>query len=145
MNQFFYKPVLLVFIAVFFSVTAGSALADYIAGEEANQKGDRKTAFKEFYAAAQEGDRRAYGKLGSMYLYGLGTVKDHHQAYIWFHMAYLSGERAGERFRDAASSTMTHEQYEKAVESAEEQRIKQKLGKSPPQSQPPVPPRLPSS
>ena len=129
MNQFFYKPVLLVFIALFFSVTAGSALADYIAGEEANQKGDRKTAFKEFYAAAQERDSRAYGKLGSMYLYALGTGKDHHQAYIWFHMAYLSGDRESERFRDAASSTMTREQYDKAVESAEEQRIKQKLGK----------------
>lgn len=118
-------------------MTSSSVLADYIAGEEANSKGDRDTAFQEFYAAAEKGDGRAYGKLGSMYLYGLGTEKDYHEAYVWFHMAYLNGEREGERFRDAASSMMTRDEYLSAVKSAEIQRIKQKLGKTPPQTMPP--------
>jgi len=133
LKQFFSILALIIFISIPLSVQA-----DYIDGEEANQKGDRQTAFKEFYGAAQIKDKRAYGKLGSMYLYGLGTEKDYYQAYIWFHMAYLSGEREGERFRDAASSMMTREQYEKAVESAEQQRLKQGLGKTPPQQKPPV-------
>lgn len=118
-------------------MTSSSVLADYIDGEEANSKGDRDTAFQEFYAAAEKGDGRAYGKLGSMYLYGLGTEKDYHEAYVWFHMAYLNGEREGERFRDAASSMMTRDEYLSAVKSAEIQRIKQKLGKTPPQTMPP--------
>ncbi len=111
--------------------------ADYVAGEEANGRGDRATAFTEFYNAAQNHDTRAYGKLGSMYLYGLGTEKNYQSAFIWFHMAYLAGEREGERFRDAASSTMTREQYLKAVDLAEAERVRQKLGTAPPQSKPP--------
>ena len=100
-------------------------LADYIAGEQANQKGDRSTAFKEFTAAAEQKDIRAYGKLGSFYLYGLGTEKDYHKAYIWFNAAYLTGDINAARFRDAASSTMTRKQYDEAVEAAEKLRIKQ--------------------
>lgn len=124
-------------------MSSGSVLADYIAGEEANARGDRNTAFQEFYAAAEKGDGRAYGKLGSMYLYGLGTEKNYHKAYIWFHMAYLTGEREGERFRDAAASMMTRDEYLSAVESAEVQRVKQKLGKQPPQSKPAALPKAP--
>ena len=133
------------FISALSLVTSNTILADYIAGEEANKRGDRQTAFQEFYTAAQKGNARAYGKLGSMYLYGLGTKKDYHQAYIWFHMGYLSGERQAERFRDAASSTMAREEYLKAVESAEIERVKQKLGTAPPQQMPPVSPKTPSA
>jgi len=114
------------------SLTTTPLVADYIAGEEANRKGDRVTAFKEFHAAAQNKDKRAYGKLGSMYLYGLGTEKNFQQAYIWFQIAYLSGEKLGERFRDAASSMLTREQYLKAEELAEALRIKYNISKVPP-------------
>ncbi len=137
MNAQFYKVILINVFVILCFITSGSVLADYIDGEKANSAGDRKTAFKEFYAAAEKGDGRAYGKLGSMYLYGLGTEKNYLQAYIWFHMAYLNGERGGERFRDAASSTMTRDEYFAAVKSAEAERLKQKLGKAPPQSIPP--------
>lgn len=114
-----------------------AVLADYIAGEEANKRGDRQTAFNEFHAAAQAGDARAFGRLGSMYIYGLGTKKDYHQAYIWFHMGYLAGEREAERYRDTASSMMTREEYLKAVNDAEIQRVKMNLGTEPPQQMPP--------
>ncbi|MCU7951418.1 MAG: hypothetical protein KZQ74_03845 [gamma proteobacterium symbiont of Bathyaustriella thionipta] len=133
------------FISILCIISSGSVFADYIAGENANSQGDRKTAFKAFYAASEKGDGRAYGKLGSMYLYGLGTKKDYHQAYVWFHMAYLNGEREGERFRDAASSMMTREEYLSAVESAEAQRVKQKLGKTPPKNKAPGSPQPPPS
>ncbi len=137
MKQFYIRAVLVSLTSLFLNITSTTALADYIAGEEANKRGDRQTAFNEFYAAAQAGDGRAYGKLGSMYIYGLGTKKDYHQAYIWFHMAYLTGEREAERFRDAASAMMNREAYLKAVDDAEIQRIKQKLGTAPPQQMPP--------
>ena len=150
MKKFSYKLILMVFISVSYIASsdlsiaspmeADSIVSDYEAGEQANQKGDRKTAFIKFHAAAQQRDDKAYGKLASMYLYGLGTEKDYHQAYIWFHMSYLSGDRYAERFRDAASSMMTRETYEKAVQSAEQQRVKLKLEKTPPQQKPPLPP-----
>lgn len=122
----------LVFIAVFF-INIGSTHADYEAGEAANRKGDRVTAFQEFKAAALNGENLAYGKLGSMYLYGLGTEKNYKQAYIWFHMSHLSGEKEGERFRNAASSMLSREAYSQAKKEAEEQRIQLGLGKPPSQ------------
>ena len=133
----YFKGILTGFITILSVMAFSTVCADYIAGEEANQRGDRQTAFNEFYAAAQNGDGRAYGKLGSMYLYGLGTDKDYHLAYIWFHMGYLTGERESERFRDAASSMMTREEYLKAVDAAELERVKQELGTAPPQQIPP--------
>lgn len=129
MNKHYFRTALLILTALFILLSGQVVFADYIAGEEANKHGDRDTAFKEFYKAAQEKDKRAYGKLGSMYLYGLGTKKNYQQAYIWFHMAYLSGDIEGERFRDAASSTMNREEYLQAVEAAEKQRVKLGLGK----------------
>ncbi len=115
-------------LSSFITVTA---TADYVAGEQANKNGDRATAFKEFYAAANNRDIRSYGKLGSMYLYGLGTEKNFQKAYIWFQMAYLGGEKEGERFRNAASSMLSRDNYLKAVEAAEAQRIKLNLSKTP--------------
>lgn len=142
MNRAIYTSVLTTLIAIFYSVTVFSEVSDlitadspraiYEAGEEANRKGDRKTAFTKFYAAALEREELAYGKLGSMYLYGLGTEKDYLQAYIWFQMSYLTGDKYAQRFRDAASSMMTHEQYDAAVKAAAQQRIRQKLGNVPP-------------
>ncbi|RLJ18362.1 hypothetical protein DJ030_11660 [bacterium endosymbiont of Escarpia laminata] len=79
-------------------------------GMEANRKGDRQTAFNEFYAASFAGDERAFGKLGGMYLYGLGTEKDYVKAYAWFGLSAQMGDRYGQRFQDAASSAMTPKQ-----------------------------------
>ena len=132
------KLIPFIFLSFFCAAITTPVLADFEDAIEANQQGDRGTAFKGFYAAAHNKDKRAYGKLASMYLYGLGIEKDYHNAFIWFHMAYLSGENEGERFRDAASSMMNREEYLKAVDAAEKQRIKQELGKTPPQNKPPV-------
>ena len=138
MKLFSYKSFTQHVVYIILFTASTFVMADFEDGIKANQNGDRHTAFIEFKAAAEDKNNQAYGKLGSMYLYGLGTDKNYQQAYIWFHMAYLSGERGGERFRDAASSMMTREQYLKAVDAAESQRIKQELGKAPPQTKPPV-------
>lgn len=115
----------LLFFAFLFSgliVKSANVQADFEAGAVANQQGDRATAFREFQAAAFERDTRAYGKLASMYLYGLGTKKDFTLAYVWFDMSYLAGDRYAERFRDAASAMMTRIEYLQAMDLAEKQR-----------------------
>ncbi|MCU7808502.1 MAG: hypothetical protein KZQ73_11635 [Candidatus Thiodiazotropha sp. (ex Semelilucina semeliformis)] len=73
---------ILLLIALFTPVS--SVIAGFEEGEAANREGDRDTAFAEYQAAAMTGDDRAYGKLGSMYLYGLGTERDYSMAYVWF-------------------------------------------------------------
>ncbi len=105
------------------------AAADFEAGIDANRSGDRVTAFNEFQAAARDQDERAYGKLASMYLYGLGTEKNYEQAYVWFHMAYLAGENEAERFRDAAASMLSATEVSNAREAAEAQRLELGLAK----------------
>lgn len=97
--------------------------ADFDAAEAANQKGDRETAFHQYQAAVFDKDARAYGKLASMYLYGLGTKKNYTQAYVWFEMARLSGDRYAGRFRDAAASMMSSSEYQQVVKQADKQRI----------------------
>jgi TPR repeat protein len=97
----------------------------------AYRQGDRATAFTEFHALAEQKYDLAYGKLASMYLYGLGTEKNYKKAYIWFHMAYLTGDKNAERFRTAATSMMSKDVYQDAVVDAEKQRIKLGLDKIP--------------
>lgn len=89
-------------------------MAGFEEGEAANRAGDRVTAFKEYHAAANAGDNRAFGKLGSMYLYGLGTEKNYPLAYVWFGLARESGDKYGKRFQDAAASVMGREQIQEA-------------------------------
>ena len=90
------------------------AIAGFEEGESANREGDRDTAFTEYQAAALAGDSRAYGKLGSMYLYGLGTERDYTMAYVWFGLSKDSGDRYADRFQETAASVMSVEQLRQA-------------------------------
>lgn len=91
-----------------------SAIAGFEEGEAANRKGDRDAAFAEYQAAALAGDSRAYGKLGSMYLYGLGTKRDYSMAYVWFGLSKESGDKYGARFQQTAASLMSAEEVRRA-------------------------------
>ncbi len=119
---------LIICICSTISITVSAGMDEAM---NANRKGDRATAFTEFYALAEQKNELAYGKLGAMYLYGLGTEKNYKKAYIWFHIAYLTGEKSAKRFRNAAISMMNKGMYLDAVAGAEKQRIKLGLDKTP--------------
>ena len=134
MNPSIYKTIPAVLTFCLSTLVVDPAVADFEAGVEANRGGDRITALKEFQAAAMNRDDRAYGKLASMHLYGLGTEKNYQLAYVWFHMAYLIDEREAGRFRDTASSMLSREEFARAEQAAEAQRIKLGLAKTPEQN-----------
>lgn len=134
MDASIYKTIPAILTFCLGTLVVDPAVADYGAGIEANRGGDRVTALKEFQAAAMSGDDRAYGQLASMHLYGLGTQKNYQLAYVWFHMAYLIDEREAERFRDAASSMLSREEFVSAEQAAEAQRIELGLAKTPEQN-----------
>ncbi len=121
----------MILISCIFSTLSITVLAGMDEAMKANREGDRATAFTEFYALAEQKDELAYGKLASMYLYGLGTEKNYKKAYIWFHMAYLTGDKSAERFRNAATSMMNNDMHAEAMADAEKQRIKLGLDKAP--------------
>ena len=108
------------FMVALLSTVPQLAGAGYEEGEAANRAGDREAAFSAFHQAAQQGDARAFGKLGAMYLYGLGTSRDYTNAYLWFSLAEKQGDRLAERYRMAASSAMTHTQVRQAQRLVEE-------------------------
>lgn len=101
---------------------SASQAGSYEAAEAANREGNREAAFHHFKQAASRGDARAYGKLGAMYLYGLGTSRDYARAYVWFSLAEQEGDSQAERYRMAASSAMTRQQVVQAQQLIEQQR-----------------------
>lgn len=106
-----------------------SGMAGFEEGEAANRRGDRATAFAEYQVAARSGDPRAFGKLASMYLYGLGTERDYQLAYVWFALSEEAGDRLGERYKRTAASTMTYEQIGEAEKLLDEYRARLGLEK----------------
>ncbi|OOZ35656.1 sel1 repeat family protein [Solemya velesiana gill symbiont] len=106
-------------------------LAGFDEAEEANRAGDRETAFMEYKLAALNGDIRAFGKLGGLYLHGVGTPKDPVMAYVWFGLSDLAGDRYAKGYQDAVAGIMTSAQFETAKERLAEYREKLGLSKKP--------------
>lgn len=117
------KPNKLFSIFLFLSILiSGQVLAGFEEALEAYTRGDQKAAFEGFRAAAETGDIRAFGKLGGMYLYGVGTERDYARAYIWFGLADAAGDQYGGRFQKAASSMLEPGQLPGLVHEIEEYR-----------------------
>ncbi len=94
--------------------------AGFEEGMTAYAKGDYATAYAEFLQAAQQGNIHAQGKLGGLYLYGVGVEKNYIQAYAWLDLAAGQGDSAAEKFRDAVSAQLTIPQMREAAVLAED-------------------------
>lgn len=105
---------------LFFLCCSALAHADFDEGMKAYEMGDYTTAHGEFLQAAQQGDIRAQGKLGGLYLYGAGVEKDAIQAYAWFDLAARQGDTAAAQFRDAIEARFTVEELRSAMVLAED-------------------------
>lgn len=73
--------------ALLFLIYASAANADFDRGNEAYQRGEFITAFKEWTLAAEEGDAQAQHGLGNIYEYGSGVPKDYSMALEWYKAA----------------------------------------------------------
>jgi len=69
----------------------GTTYADYQDGYDAYDKGDYKTAFKEWQPLADQGIAEAQNNLGVMYKNGQGVLKDDMQAVKWYRKAADQG------------------------------------------------------
>lgn len=106
--------------ALLFLLCAPLAHAGFEDGMTAYEKGDYATAYSEFLQAAQQGDMRAQGKLGGLYLYGVGVEKNYIQAYAWLDLAAGQGDTAAPKFRDAAADQLSMQQMREAAVLAED-------------------------
>ena len=68
---------------------------------------DYKTAVKWSKLAAEQGDARAQGNLGTFYATGQGVIQDNVYAHMWFNIAASSGDKFAVKKRDIIVKRMT--------------------------------------
>ncbi|HSD44324.1 MAG TPA: hypothetical protein VLD36_20970 [Burkholderiales bacterium] len=83
-------------IALLFFAAATAAHADYDRAVAAVNRGDATAAFKEFLAAAERGDERAFVQVARAYAYGAGTKPDPRAAQNWAAKAAAKGSADGQ-------------------------------------------------
>jgi TPR repeat protein len=83
-------------IALLLLAAAPAARADYDRAVAAVNRGDATTAFKEFLAAAERGDERAFVQVARAYTYGAGTKPDLRAAQSWAAKAAAKGNADGQ-------------------------------------------------
>lgn len=69
-----------------------SCLADIKQANDAYQRQDYQRAFEEYSLLAKQGDSNAQAKLGIMFFWGRGTLRNDYQAYFWSLKAARSGQ-----------------------------------------------------
>lgn len=82
---------LLLIVVPLVASLASSALADYVAGLSAAERGDYATALSEWLTLAEQGDSRAQTHVGFMYAGGHGTARDDAVAVRWYRRAASEG------------------------------------------------------
>jgi TPR repeat protein len=82
--------------ALILVAAATAAHADYDRAVAAVKRGDANAAFKEFRAAAEAGDERAFVQVARAYAYGAGTQPDPRAAEVWAQKAAAKGFADGQ-------------------------------------------------
>ncbi len=84
------KLVALLIVSLVFA-TAPAFSADYQKGVDAANKGDYKTALREWLPFAEQGNAVAQYNLGLLYQKGWGVPQDYKQALKWYHLSAEQG------------------------------------------------------
>lgn len=86
-----------VLISAFFAfLVTGSAVAGFEEGIAAYQAGNLPLAYKEFRAAAEEGDVDSQFNVGLMFEQGIGVGKDEKEAVVWYRKSAEQGNSAAQ-------------------------------------------------
>ncbi len=90
----FFSPVLI--SALFTILVTGSAVAGFEEGIAAYQANNLPLAYKEFRAAAEEGDADSQFNVGLMFEQGIGVGKDEKEAVAWYRKSAEQGNSAAQ-------------------------------------------------
>ncbi len=88
---------------------------------EQEEKGNLRTAYQLYLAAAKAGDSRCQISVGNCYCDGIGIKPNRALAFYWYRRAYRQGERCaasniGIVYRDEKKFTLALRWFERAVE-----------------------------
>ncbi len=92
-----------------------SFAGSYEDGIVAYDRGDHKTAFREFRKAAEQGVPSVQYYLGIMYYKGKDFLQDSVQAHMWLNLAASQGHKKAREYRDKIAVDMTKAQIAEAV------------------------------
>ena len=81
----------IVFVVMFLLGVISFAEAGMDEANEAYERGDYATAYREWLPLAEQGDAEAQFKLGVMYMNGHGVQQDYAEAATWFGRAAEQG------------------------------------------------------
>lgn len=82
----------------------GPAWADFQAGMDAYNRGDFKTALREWQPLAEQGDARAQFSFGLLYENGDGVPRDYAKARQWYEKAAAQGDAKAQLYLGLQSS-----------------------------------------
>ncbi|MCB1760490.1 MAG: sel1 repeat family protein [Gammaproteobacteria bacterium] len=125
----YHHRILVPWLLLLFALPAFCRDQPFESGQRAYAAGHFAEAFLAFKEAAEAGDDRAFGRLGGMYLYAVGTDRSFDRAYLWFTLARVSGDRYAEGFQRTAASMLKPLRIGELQEEAEY--LRQRLGKAP--------------
>jgi len=82
-------------LLLLFFISSNTFASSYSEAISADKNNNHKTSFKLYLDAAEQGDKRAYYRLGSMYKNGLGTTKNLTKGLYWFEKSANNDEADG--------------------------------------------------
>ncbi len=106
---------LLIFFALMGWPTLSSATT-YGSAMDAWERGDFRTAFREFTELSRENNPYAQYMLGKMYANGEGTHQDDVMAYVWLHLSESSGIHQAGELKSRIKGKMSRDQLARAMD-----------------------------
>lgn len=91
-------------LALSMTCLVAPAWADFQAGMEAYNRGDFKTALREWQPLAEQGDARAQFSFGLLYENGDGVPRDYTKARQWYEKAAAQGDAKAQLYLGLQSS-----------------------------------------
>ena len=92
-----YKPFIISSVFIYLAFQTFNLGWSEDKGAVAAQKGDFKTAFKEWKPSAEKGNKFAQYNLGVLYNLGRGVSQDYKEAFKWFSLSAQQGHEIAQR------------------------------------------------
>lgn len=111
-----HRIVLLILFAAIVTLPSLSTAATYGSAMDAWERGDFRTAFREFTELSRNNDPYAQYMLGKIYANGEGTRQDYVMAYVWLHLSESSGINQAGELKSKIKRRMSRAQLARAMD-----------------------------
>lgn len=111
-----YRTLLLLLFTALVGLPSLATAATYGSAMYAWERGDFKTAFREFTDLSRNNDPSAQYMLGKMYADAQGTRQDYIMAYVWLHLSESAGNHQAGQLKSKIRQRMSRSQQARAMD-----------------------------